>query len=435
MTVACVDGYNLSLPHGSGIATYARSLIDAVQRNANEAQILFGPPRRVAPSRLLRETMVADAFLKPRLAETIMRNRKVQVALAGFGRRASFVGPSGQIHWPEGVNRPPADGFWLSEDIFRIAARAFNERRTFTPVGFTRDGANHPDVMHWTHPMPLRGRGVQNIYTIHDLIPLKLPHTTLDDKQRFFDLCQKIIRTADHIITVSETTRNDVITMLGVDGDRVTNTWQSADIPGAVLERDPAAAADMIENTFDLSWKGYLIYFGAVEPKKNLTRLLEGYLRSGVKTPLVVVGGRGWLNDQDLGFIQEIASSDSRMGKQLLWYDYLPRNILFDLVRGARATIFPSLYEGFGLPVLESMTLGTPVIAAGTGSLSEVAGDAALFVDPYDVDDIARGIRQMDVDDDVRHGLSEAGLERARLFSPEAYAARLKGVYAKIGAV
>jgi len=99
------------------------------------------------------------------------------------------------------------------------------------------------------------------------------------------------------------------------------------------------------------------------------------------------------------------------------------------LIRGARATLFPSLYEGFGLPVLESMLLGTPVLTSTEGSLPEVAGDAALLVDPYDVDAIRQGILTLDADEDLRSELSARGREQAEKFSPERYQARLEEAY------
>jgi glycosyltransferase involved in cell wall biosynthesis len=107
--------------------------------------------------------------------------------------------------------------------------------------------------------------------------------------------------------------------------------------------------------------------------------------------------------------------------------------MLMSLARGARATLFPSLYEGFGLPVLESMLLGTAVLTSTGGSLPEVAGEAAHIVDPYDVEAISQGIRALDMDEDYRTALEAAGRLQAARFSPEAYQARLKAVYGRFG--
>jgi len=112
--------------------------------------------------------------------------------------------------------------------------------------------------------------------------------------------------------------------------------------------------------------------------------------------------------------------------------DYLPFPQLVQMIRGARAVVFPSLYEGFGLPVLEAMALGTPVISSNTSSVPEVAGDAALLVDPYSTAEIAQALRKLDQDDDLCFELAQRGRRRAELFSEAAYAGRLRELYRRV---
>ena len=150
---------------------------------------------------------------------------------------------------------------------------------------------------------------------------------------------------------------------------------------------------------------------------------------------MIVVGGRAWPGESESGFLSEMIASETRAGRRLRKYDHLPRATLINLVRGARATLFPSLYEGFGLPVLESMMMGTPVLASNSGSLPEIAGGAALTVDPYDVDDIATAIRRMDADEGLRDDLALRGTARAAFFAPDAYHQRLEPVYRQFGAL
>lgn len=433
MTSICLDGHNLALPTGSGIATYARSLIQTIQGIGLRAEVLYGPPTPVSPDPLLREVAVSDARLRARALTLAQPNRHLQVAFARFGRTLKHVEPSGRVVWPEGAAFPPADGFWLNDNLFRIASRAYSDTRIMTPVRFSAE-APAPAIMHWTYPAPVVARGVPNVYTIHDLIPLKLPHTTLDDKRRYLDLCTAIARKADHIVTVSEATRRDVIELLGVDEDRVTTTWQTVDIDDLSTSRDHETIARELEDVFDVEWKGYFLFFGAIEPKKNLRRLVEAYLRSGVKTPLLIVGGKAWLNEEETGFLDElITSGRGAAAERLRRYDYLPRSVLLDLIRGARATFFPSLYEGFGLPVLESMVLGTPVLASNAGSLPEIAGDAAVLVDPYNIEDMARAITALDADEGARDEHARLGRLQADQFTPDAYRCRVSNLYRKLG--
>ncbi|NBW10380.1 MAG: glycosyltransferase family 1 protein [Caulobacteraceae bacterium] len=434
MTLICIDGHNLSLPHGSGIATYSRSLLAAVEATGARKGIVHGPPAAVPAQPLLREVMVNDARIRVRALTLGRPNRRVQAALAPFGKRARPVSPSGKVLWPDHGATPDADVFWLSTDLFRIANRAFSDYRILTPLDLRPSEFGRPDLMHWTYPAPVHARGVPNIYTVHDLIPLRLPHTTLDDKKRFLDLCHAVARRADHIVTVSETTRRDMISLLGVEEDRITSTWQPTHLPPGALDRSEAEVAASVEDVFGLGWKEYFVFFGAIEPKKNVGRLVEAYLRSGVKTPLVVVGGRGWLEEHETGLLDEVlANGGSPAASRLRRYEFLPRPLLIDLLRGARATLFPSLYEGFGLPVLESMMLGTPVLASNAGSLPEIAGSATLQVDPYDVDAMAGAIRTLNADDDLRADLTARGQERAGHFTPEVFEGRMADLYRRLG--
>src|SRR5690606_9101637 len=119
----------------------------------------------------------------------------------------------------------------------------------------------------------------------------------------------------------------------------------------------------------------------------------------------------------------------SGTGKRIIQLPYAPFSLLISLIRGARAALFPSLYEGFGLPALEAMTLGTPVICSNTASLPEIAGDAALMIDPYDTAALTDAIRRIDADADLRAELSRRGLAQAERFSPAKYRERLSALY------
>lgn len=426
----CIDGFNLALPKGSGIATYSRNLLDAISGLGPQAEVLFGPPANFSRRRpLLNEIALTDAAA-PRARPL---RRAWETATARFGRDAWPIEPSGKVIWPaRGGGRPNASRFWSAPRLFHTANRAFAAGGPFTPVWFQAPGP--PDLMHWTTALPLKAAGAANVCTVHDLIPLRLPHTTLDNKRAFFRLMRQIGRRADHIVTVSDATRTDLIRMFGVDEGRVTTTWQAVSLPRRLLDVPETTAASEVERVFRVPWKGYFLFYGAVEPKKNLARVTEAYLASGAPQPLIVVGGDGWLEEDELALLAQ-ARRDDRKGfrKKIRIWKHLPFSMLVQLVRGARATLFPSLYEGFGLPVLESMLLGTPVITSTAGSLPEVAGEAALLVDPYDARALSEAIRALAHDDDIAADLTTRGLAQARRFSPEAHQVRLAEVYRRLG--
>lgn len=430
MKTVCIDAMNIGLAKGTGIATYGRNLLANLNAMGMRTQILYGPLAAISKRPLLNEIALTDAYA-PRVKPLA---RLWETSTARFGRPAAAVLPSDEVIWPaKGGGRPPVSAFWTSPRLYALAGQTFGASRVFTPVAFRDDPqVPRPDIMHWTTVMPVRARGAANVYTIHDLIPLRLPHTTLDNKRMFLRQCREIARRADHIAAVSETTRQDIIRLLGVSPDRVTTTYQSVGVPPRLLTRPDEEVAAEVESVFRVPWKGYFLYFGAIEPKKNLGRIVEAYLASGATQPLIVVGGRGWLDEDETALMRQARKNKHVRNKKILLWEYLPFSMLVSLIRGARGTIFPSLYEGFGLPVLESMSLGTPVITSTGGSLPEVAGDAALMVDPYDVAALTREIRRLAADDDLAADLSARGRVQAAKFSPEACQARLAEMYAKL---
>jgi glycosyltransferase involved in cell wall biosynthesis len=432
----CVDGFNLAMAKGSGIATYARNLLVAQRALGYETQVLHGPPHgRSARSPLLSEVALHDAT-PPRPRGVVADY--VDTLMSPMGRRAERVPHTGEIvpQTPgELAHRP--DVVWAARDVFHRANRAFAASRRFTPVELVSPSPTPAaDLMHWTCALPLQVRGAANIYTIHDVVPLRLPYATLDNKRHFHAMCEQICKTADHVVTVSETSRDDIIRQFGIAPERITNTYQAVHIPEALRAVPDADVAADIESIFSLGWKRYFLFFGAIEPKKNLARVIEAYLASGAQDPLVIIGGQSWLADDqtrllydDLVIAQTLADNVLRRSDRVRRYDYLPFGTLVGLIRGAKATLFPSLYEGFGLPVLESMLLGTPVLTSAAGALPEVAGSAALSVDPYDVRAIRNGIARLDADEGLRDELTAAGRVQAAAFSPERYKDRLGDLY------
>ncbi|WP_428150800.1 glycosyltransferase family 4 protein [Brevundimonas sp.] len=429
----CVDGFNIALAKGSGIATYGRNLLSTIARLGMDGQVLYGPGAKRSANNVLNEAALVDAERQgPKVKKF---DRFLRTFTSRFGQTAWPISPSGEVVWPSrGGGRPEATAYWAAQDLFQVSNRCFNAYGKETPVDFTAsDEVGRPDAMQWTATLPLYARGVPNIYTIHDLIPLRLPHTTLDDKATYMAMCKMIARRADHIAVVSETTRQDVIRLLDVSEDRVTNTYQAVHLPEALTSRTQADVTIELEGVFNLGWKEYFLHFGAIEPKKNLGRIVEAYLASGLETPLVIVGGRAWLDEGETALLNQVMRDGGPSAQRIRRYEYMPFSLLISLIRGAKATLFPSLYEGFGLPVLESMALSTAVLTSTGGSLPEVAGDAAVSVDPYDVQAMTRGLRALDADEAMRDDLVRRGLTQSAKFSVEAYQGRLSAMYGRLG--
>ena len=436
MTRIMIDGRNLGLEKGTGVATYARNLSHELHAMGHGVEVLYGYAAGPSRNALMREIAFFDSNHgdRDRIAQAIEAVRSRM--LGPLGKHAYDVPISGRV-----VSRtfsarlPYYDRIINSPNIFGRSQATFSAWKMMTRLSM----ANKPDLAHWTYPLPIRLKGRPNVYTMHDVVPLKLPYTTLDNKRFYLRLMKRIGRFADHIVTVSECSKRDLIELVGIPEDRITNTYQSVDIPEKFLAKPDDEVAREVEGAVGVEYKGYYLFWGSIEPKKNIGRMIEGYLASKVDAPLVIVGAMAWKSDDELRLLNEenivfrrTVENDEFTRKRVMILPYAPFSLLVSLIRGARATLFPSIYEGFGLPVLEAMMLGTPVISSNTASLPEVAADAAMLVDPYDTTAIARAIRAMDADPALRADYAARGKIQAAKFSREAYRDKLAQVYARL---
>ena len=266
--------------------------------------------------------------------------------------------------------------------------------------------------------VPLAGL-VPSVVTVHDLAFLAYPEAFHIAKRRYLTAMTRLsVRRARHIIAVSAHTRDDLVYHFGVRPERITV------IPNAADKRyRPADTANDIarfkaaNNLPDR----FILFVGTLEPRKNLRRLIEAFALLSSDDPcvkLVIVGASGWLTSDLAPFVQSRGLSDRIIFTGYVSDDDLPR-----WYQAATVFCYPSLYEGFGLPVLEAMACGVPVVTSRTSSLPEVAGDAALLIDPTDVRGLANTLQSILADDARRQAMSEAGIARSHAYSWERTAA------------
>ncbi|MFC0589895.1 glycosyltransferase family 4 protein [Novosphingobium aquiterrae] len=427
-----IDGFNLALPRGTGVATYGYNLALAAQGMGLKVDGLYGLRAPYSPK--LREIVFYEA-LGGEEATGVKRwqwkgLRELSLLVRPkLARELPSPGTGSVVTEQFAYRLPSFDRLFTSPGLFEMAHRHFRRYGLFMHVRVP----NPPAIMHWTYPLPIRLVGAKNIYTLHDLVPLRLPFASLDNKRLYYKLMRACVAKGDHICTVSDASLQDIATAFPRAAGKITNTFQAVRLPKSVLETSEEDVETSVRSIFNLPYKGYFMFFGAVEPKKNVARLIEAYLSLSTNTPLVIVGTRAWGSDVELRLLQKDEIQPFKaMFKNIRRIDYLPRNLLMRLVRGAKAVAFPSLYEGFGLPALEAMMLGTPVITSTTSSLPEVVGDAALKVDPYSVPDIAAALRALDGDGALRANLSAQGKARAQNFTMDRYQQALRGMYDQV---
>jgi len=430
-----IDGRNLSLENGTGIATYARNLSYLLNDMGFDINVLYGKPKLPGKSDFIKEISFFDIQKKKPALLTGLGLAK-QLITSPFGESAKKIPITGKVIADNYKDKLPYfDTLWNIPSLFDIAHIYFSIYKRLYPVYFP----NTPDIAHWTYPAPIWAVGAKNIYTIHDIVPLRLPYTTRDNKANFLRLINTIIKKSDHICTVSEHSKQDLIDVLQAPESKITNTYQTAKIPEKYLSCDIIDVITDISGAYGLKHKDYFLFFGAIEPKKNVGRIIEAFLSSDVKSPLILASGSGWMSKPELRMILDdnhISNSEddckiNNSGK-IMKIDHVPFRLLVSLIRGAKAVLFPSMYEGFGLPILESMLCGTPVITSNFGAMKETAGDAALFVDPYNVREIRDAIKSLDSNQELRMQLSEKGLVRAEIFNQLRYKEKLSNMYENI---
>lgn len=270
--------------------------------------------------------------------------------------------------------------------------------------------------------------GVRRIVTLHDAFTYVHPdsHNGLDN-WRYYHYLPRAAHRADAVITVSECSRHDLIRHLGLAAERVYVIGE-----GVTPRFKPTA--DRAERQAVVARYGitqpYLLYVGGINARKNIARLCEAFMRVRECHPevmLVIAGKRQWHTSEIDAAVRRL-----KLTEHVCFTSYIDEADLPALYSAAEAFVFPSLYEGFGLPPLEAMACGTPVVTSNTSSLPEVVGDAALTVDPYDVDGLAAAIERVLTDETLRADLRRRGIERASRFTWEQAASETLEIYQQV---
>lgn len=263
----------------------------------------------------------------------------------------------------------------------------------------------------------------KTVATVYDLIPLTFP-PYLDklsrDQRLGYRRSLEKLRRADHLIAISEFTKEDVVSRLGVDPERVTAIPLAVDPKAFAVPRQ--GMAETLRERHRLPER-FVLYVGSLEEHKRVPLAIEAAARAA--TPLVIVGRHS--TDQQRQLAQTVKRL--RADSYVRYLGYVSGEDLAVLYRDARAFLFPSVYEGFGLPVLEAMALRCPVVTTSAASLPEVAGDATLVVPPDDVEALAEAVSVLAEDEDLRDKLIESGVARASSFTWEKTAEKTVEVY------
>jgi glycosyltransferase involved in cell wall biosynthesis len=285
------------------------------------------------------------------------------------------------------------------------------------------------DLLHSPDFIPPFRRNCKSVITIHDLAFLLYPHFLTKESARYYGQIDHAWRNTDHIIAVSEATKQDSIKMLGVPEKKITVIHEAANPIYRQIPTDEARRVAREKYRLD---KDFILFVSTIEPRKNLPGLLHAYrrLRDQYKRDelLVLAGVKGWLWEEVYQTVDQL-----NLAQHVAFLGRVPSEDLVYLYNAAGLLVHPSFYEGFGLTPLEAMTCGTPVIVSNISALPEVVGDAAMMVNPHDIDGLTVAMWRLLTEPDLRQDLIQKGFKRASIFSWQEAAQKTLEVYHKIG--
>ena len=281
------------------------------------------------------------------------------------------------------------------------------------------------DIYHFfnfTIPKNIKGKV---IVTIHDTVFISAPETM--GNRKALEEYKYGAKKSDLIITVSKSAKNDIIKNLGVIEDKIEIVHPGIDIE-SYSKKYEKEYLEKIRKKYKLPLE-YILYLGTIEPRKNIERIVKAFknYKKEVKDDLklVIVGNKGWKYDNIMKLIES-------MGTDIILTGYIDEEDKIPIYKLAQIFVFPSLYEGFGMPVLEAMAAGVPVITSNVSSLPEVAGDAAILVDPLNEDEIFEAYKKIRNDSNYREEMILKGYEQAKKYQWKYSAKKLEEIYDKI---
>lgn len=318
----------------------------------------------------------------------------------------------------------------ISPKIAHFSGYIYRVASTYLPVPYKHFFGKDADITHFFNYIAPPGVHGRTVITVHDMVYKAFPETVRGRTKWMLNSgLKQSMKRADIIVTDSEFSRSEILKYFpkhekklrvvpcGVD----LNKFKPCDCPERIPEVKKSLAID----------GEYFLYLGTIEPRKNLERLISAYhiftqrIKNAPK--LVLAGGKGWLYDSIFQKVTDLSLTD-----KVIFTKYVPSEDMNPLMCGALAFVFPSIYEGFGMPPLEAMACGVPVLCSDAASLPEVTGDCGIICDAYSEESIAESLYRLYTDSELRADLSRRGLERAKKFTWDNSADILYKVYKEL---
>ena len=274
-------------------------------------------------------------------------------------------------------------------------------------------------------PFSIKKTNAKSVVTIHDLIFLRFPEYYSAVDRHIYSLKFKhACRVADHIIAISNATKDDIVHFFGTDPDKIEVIYQSCD--PLFQKQVSAETKSEIKKKYNLP-EQYILFLGTIEKRKNALSLIKAFLNENIDFPLVIAG-------KPTEYISEIKDflKDNPAGNRIIFKHNIETSDLPALYQSSVIFVYPSVFEGFGIPILEAMNSGVPVITSTGSCFAETGGDAALYCDPYDYEQIGSALSKLLNNSDIRQSMIEKGFSHSRQFDEDVVAANLMNMYSHL---
>lgn len=413
-------GYDFEQKEYRGTSFYARSVLKAAKELGCSNYLLTGAPfdavnylqELLITRNLDNPASMRHSRLRSRLAKFLLSHHQYQKIPRGMIE--PHTSKLNFLHYTDGyINRE------LLYKLIRFYAQYLSLPFHLQIPDF--------DIIFCTTPLNIKVRkDTFLVQTLHDIAPLiRAEHPPDDDAKQFYHRIRAMLKYANAVVSVSDFSKQELLRLFPQYCDKIITTYQPVPIypEESAIASDPDIQLSTLRK-YGLESQGYLLFIGVLEKRKNLERLIEAFLiiKDRVKMPLVLIGSRGYGSRELKPFLM---NSDHH---GIRYLGYVPTIDKLVLLKNATAFVFPSLYEGFGLPPLEAMQMGCPVLTSNTSALPEVCQKAALYVDPRSISSIAEGMLEIVNNATLRSTLIEQGHERAQYFSYDNYKDRLSKV-------
>jgi glycosyltransferase involved in cell wall biosynthesis len=331
-----------------------------------------------------------------------------------------FYNREGEAHLPDYLSHIPYQTVNTGNKPWRM--RVLLSQMLHWPMNKTFGAV---EIFHATNHLLAYFKQTRTVYTLHDLIFLHYPEYHLPYNRWYLTFAMpRYLRAADVIVTPSECSRQDAIKFYNLSESKIKVIYEAA-APHFKPATDPTAL-EAARQKYNLPQR-FILHVGTLEPRKNLSRLLEAFqplLTDWPELKLVLVGKKGWLYDSFFQRLQTLGLQEC-----VIFPGFVDEADLPAFYQLAEVFVYPSLYEGFGLPALEAMACGTPVVSSNSSSLPEVVGDAGLLVNPTDTAALSEALRRVLSDATLRADLEHRALARAQQFSWKKAADELEVIY------